>query len=93
VALMAVALMAVAGCGSPAPGRFHPGGGASGAGDATPVPSVSSVPFPASVQFSFETPLPADAGQAAVVVTDEDYQLAYYPAIYSLGTDQRRASS
>jgi hypothetical protein len=90
VGLAAVALLAAAGCGSTAPGTFHPGAGtASAAGDGTPAPAVSSVPFPSSVHFNFETPLPADAGQASVVVTDEDYQLAYYYAIYSLGQDQR----
>jgi hypothetical protein len=90
--LAAVALLAGAGCGSTTPGTFRPAGSpASAAGNATPAPAVSSVPFPASVHFDFETPLPADAGQARVVVTDEDYQLAYYYAIYSLGQDQRFA--
>jgi hypothetical protein len=68
-------------------GSFAPGGGASVAAASPTAASTTSAlvhfPFPADVHFEFQTPLPADPQEAAAVVTDDDYQLAYFYAIYS----------
>jgi hypothetical protein len=68
-------------------GSFQPGGGASAAAASPTAASTTSgvvhFPFPADVHIEFQTPLPADQQQAAAVVADDDYELAYLYAIYS----------
>jgi hypothetical protein len=68
-------------------GSFAPGGGASVAAASPTAASTTSgvvhFPFPADVHIEFQTPLPADPQQAAAVVADDDYELAYLYAIYS----------
>jgi hypothetical protein len=44
------------------------------------------------VHIEFQTPLPADPQEASVVVTDENFQLAYYYSLYSEGGNQHFAS-
>jgi hypothetical protein len=71
-------------------GSFAPGGGSAAAPSPTAAASTSALAhfaFPADVHFNFQTPLPADPQQAAAVVADDDYQLAYFYAIYSDAKD------
>jgi hypothetical protein len=86
--------LGVTGCGaSSRAGTFVP------RGSAAPAPSSSGpagpglvhFPFPASVHIEFQTPPPASSPQRAVVLTDEDFQLAYYWSLYSEGGNQRFA--
>jgi hypothetical protein len=51
------------------------------------VASLAHFPFPASIHFQFQTPLPSDSREAAAVRADQDFQLAYYYAVYSDGKD------
>ena len=76
-------------CGSPAPPAFHP------AGTTTPAPSPSAslahFPFPPDVHIEFQSPLPTDPQQAAAVITDRNFQLAWYYALYTVGKQVRFA--
>lgn len=85
-AASALALLASA-CGSSAPQSFHPAGKISSA----PGPGASLVhfPFPPDIHIEFQTPLPSDPQQAAVVTTDRNFQLAFYYAQYTQGKDRR----
>lgn len=85
-AASALALLASA-CGSSAPQSFHPAGKISSA----PGPGASLVhfPFPPDIHIEFQTPLPSDPQQAAVVTTDRNFQLAFYYAQYTQGKDTR----
>jgi hypothetical protein len=88
-ALAAVALACLTACGTAAsPQTFRPAGGDPAAGQGGPGP-VAHFPFPADVHFDFATPLPPDPAQAAAVVADQNFQLAYYYGIYSQGRDRR----
>ena len=98
-ALTGVAVLATlagaAGCGSgghPA-ATFVPQGSAAAAPSASgpPTPGLVHFPFPASVHIDFQTPVPADQQQRSVVLTDENFQLAYYWSLYSEGGDQHFA--
>jgi len=89
-AVTATALAAAA-CGTTTAGQFHPAGSAPAAPSSSPAPTLASFPFPSNVHITFETPLPSDPKQAAAVITDEDFQLAYYYGLYSEGKDQRFA--
>jgi predicted small lipoprotein YifL len=75
------------GCGSSGPEAFHPAGKVSAAPDSNS--SLAKFPFPPDVHVEFQSPVPADPQQAAVVTTDRDFQLAFYYAQYSQGKDQR----
>lgn len=66
--------------GSEAPVSPQPSGSASG------VPPLASFKFGPGVHFDFG-PLPSDPRQAAAARVDEDFQLAYYYAIYSDARD------
>jgi hypothetical protein len=83
--------LALAACGTNATGQFHPAGSAPAAPTGSPAPTLASFPLPSSVHINFDTPLPLDPVQAKAVVTDEDFQLAYYYSLYSQGKDQRFA--
>jgi hypothetical protein len=87
--VLVVTVLAAASCGTTTAGQFHPAGSADAPSSpsATPTVTLATFPFPSSVHITFETPLPSDPKQAAAVTTDEDYQLAYYYAIYSAGKD------
>jgi hypothetical protein len=95
VALACCALIGVTACGSgkASVGTFVPKGSqAAGAGSsadaaASSVPPLARFPFPSDVHIEFQTPLPSDPQQAAAVRTDENFQLAYYYAVYSNGKD------
>jgi hypothetical protein len=98
-ALTGVAVLATlagaAGCGSgghPA-ATFVPQGSAAAAPSASgpATPGLVHFPFPASVHIDFQTPVPADQQQRSVVLTDENFQLAYYWSLYSEGGDQHFA--
>jgi hypothetical protein len=100
-ALICAALFGVAACGSGSgsPGTFVPKGSlgptptSQSSADASVAASgLARFPFPSSVHIEFQTPLPADQQDASVVVTDEDFQLAYYYSLYSEGGNQRFAS-
>lgn len=87
VALAAPLLLLSAACGSQRAGVFHPTGVLAAP---SPPPAARSagtpVPFPGKVTFSFG-PLPAGPAQAALVIRDRDFVLAYYDAIYTRGRD------
>jgi hypothetical protein len=94
-ALVCAALLGVAACGSSSgpSGTFVPKGSLgptsqSSADASVSIPGLVHFPFPASVHIVFETPLPADTQDASVVVTDENFQLAYYYSLYSEGGNQ-----
>lgn len=98
-ALVCGAVIGVAACGgsSGAPGTFVPKGSEapvsqSSADASVAVPALARFPFPSSVHIEFQTPLPADPQEASVVVTDENFQLAYYYSLYSEGGNQHFAS-
>jgi len=92
-ALACVAVTCLAACGSGAAPAFHPAGSALSSGHGQSAASVlHRFPFPADVHFQFDSPLPVDPAQAAVVITDENFQLAYYYGIYSQGKDHRYAA-
>jgi hypothetical protein len=94
-ALVCGAVISVAACGgsSGSVGTFVPKGSqdaGSRSGDTSVSSSVAPLahfPFPSSVHFQFQTPLPPDPQEAAAVRADEDFQLAYYYAVYSAGKD------
>ncbi len=88
-AIVPVALTCLVACGSAAP-VFHPAGEATAPGQIEPAQSLlARFPFPPDVHFEFASPLPSDPVRAAVVIADEDFQLAYYYGIYSQGKDHR----
>ena len=90
----AMALLAAAGCGTGGTARvFVPRGSPAAAPSASgpAPPGRVHFPFPASVHIDFQTPVPADQQQRSVVLTDENFQLAYYWSLYSEGGDQRFA--
>ena len=90
----AMALLAAAGCGTGGTARvFVPRGSPAAAPSASgpAPPGRVHFPFPASVHIDFQTPLPADQQQRSVMVTDENFQLAYYWSLYSQGGDQHFA--
>jgi hypothetical protein len=89
-AVAAVALTCLAACGAATSQAFHPAGGDLTAGPGQPTATaLAKFPFPADVHFDFTSPLPSDRAQAGAVVADENFQLAYYYAIYSQGKDHR----
>src|ERR1700761_9746191 len=98
-ALTGVAVLATlagaAGCGSGGPpaAPFVPQRSAAAAPSASgpPTPGLVHFPFPASVHIDFQTQVPADQQQRSVVLTDENFQLAYYWSLYSEGGDQHFA--
>ena len=94
-ALLCGALLGVTACGASDPaGTFVPKGSlapVSSAGVTAGVPGLAHFPFPPSVHIDFQTPLPADPQDASVVVTDENFQLAYYYSLYSEGGNQHFA--
>lgn len=97
-ALACVALLGIAACGSSSGpvGTFVPKGSQapgsqSSANTSAVVPGLAHFPFPPSVHIEFQTPLPADPQEASVVVTDENFQLAYYYSLYSEGGNQHFA--
>ena len=97
-ALACAALAGVAGCGtsSSSVGTFVPKGsqapGAQSSADTSvAVPGLAHFPFPPTVRVEFQTPLPTDPQDASVVVTDENFQQAYYYSLYSEGGNQHFA--
>ena len=92
-ALLVVSVTCVAACGTAAPPTFHPAGATlPSAHGQSANQGLARFPFPADVRFEFDSPLPADPVQAAAVTADENFQLAYYYAIYSQGRDHRYGS-
>ncbi len=85
----AVALTCLAACGTAAPQAFHPAGGDLTAAPNPVATAPAQFPFPPDVHFGFTSPLPPDPTQAGAVLADENFQLAYYYAIYSQGKDHR----
>jgi hypothetical protein len=91
----AVVLTLLAACGTAAPAAqaFHPAGSdPTGASGRPAAAAPAQFPFPADVHFGFTSPLPPDPAQAGAVLADENFQLAYYYAIYSQGKDHRYAA-
>jgi hypothetical protein len=88
-------LLATAGCGGGGGGRpaaqFTPGGPASPsqavAASPSPSPSVGNggFAFPASVQLTFDTPLPAKGVRRAVMAGYQEYVRSFWYAIYTNG--------
>jgi hypothetical protein len=91
--VMLAGVTACASSSSPA-GTFQPEGGTTTPASANPaaVVAISRFPFPAGIHIEFQTPLPADPQQARAAASYEDYQLAYYYAIYSQGGNARYLS-
>ena len=88
-ALAAVAVIALAGCGSSQPPPFNPSGQAS-ATAATPVVqsapgAVTMPPFGKNAHVLMTSWRPENASLAQAVVTDKDYELAYLYAEYTGG--------
>jgi hypothetical protein len=93
-ALAGAALLAAAGCGtSGRAGTFVPQGSAAATPSVTgpTTPGLVHFPFPASVHIEFQTAAPADQQERSVVLTDENFQLAYYWSLYSEGGNQHFA--
>lgn len=96
-ALTCAALFGVAACGSGGhPGTFVPQGSGpptsqSNANATATVPGLVHFPFPSSVRIEFQTPPSGDTQEESVVITDEDFQLAYYYSLYSEGGNQHFA--
>jgi hypothetical protein len=90
-AVAGAALTFLAACGTAASPAFHPAGEAPAvAGRSEPgQPGLLRFPFPSDIHFEFDSPLPSSPPQAAAVIADENFQLAYYYGIYSQGTDLR----
>jgi len=89
LALAAVAVIALAGCGSSQPPPFNPSGQTSAA---APTPVVQSVPgavtmppFGKNAHVVMTSWRPENASLAQAVVTDKDYELAYLYAEYTGG--------
>jgi hypothetical protein len=92
MAVAAAALTFLAACGTATTQAFHPAGGDLTGASSQPVATApAQFPFPADVHFDFTSPLPSDPAQAGAVLADENFQLAYYYAIYSQGKDLRYA--
>jgi hypothetical protein len=91
-AIAAVALTCLAACGTAAPQAFHPAGGDLTAAPGPAATAPARFPFPADVHFVFTSPLPSGPAAASAVLADENFQLAYYYAIYSQGKDRRYAA-
>jgi len=91
VAACAVACAAacLAACGTATSQAFHPAGDLTAGPGQPAVTAPARFPFPADVHFDFTSPLPSDRAQAGAVLADENFQLAYYYAIYSQGSDHR----
>jgi len=88
-ALAAVAVIALAGCGSSQPPPFNPSGQTS-ATAATPVVqsapgAVTMPPFGKNAHVLMTSWRPENASLAQAVVTDKDYELAYLYAEYTGG--------
>jgi hypothetical protein len=83
--LVAACLLSAAACGSTTAATFRPAGPSAPAATsaASAAPGLQAFPLPASLRVEFDTPVPADQVQAAIVVADENYELAFY---YSLST-------
>src|SRR5579875_717468 len=96
-ALACAALFGVTACGSGGhPQTFVPGGSEpptaqSTANATSAVPGLVHFPFPSSVHIEFQTPLPTDPQDESVVITDENFQSAYYYSLYSEGGNQHFA--
>jgi hypothetical protein len=90
--LLGVCLLAVAACGSTKAGTFRPAGQIASAAPAGPAqasaPGLAKFPFPASMQIVFDTALPANQVQEAIMVADENYQLAFYYSLSTGGKDR-----
>ena len=90
LACLVLACLAVAGCGSPPPPAFNPGGPASTA-PATPMAqssgpgSVIMPPFGKNAHVIITPWRPKNASLASAVLTDKDYELAYLYAEYTGG--------
>ena len=89
--LLSACLLAIAACGSTKAATFRPEGKIATA--APPAaqesePGLQKFPWPASLQVVFDTPLPADQAQAAIMVADENYQLAFYYSLSTGGKDR-----
>jgi hypothetical protein len=89
--LAAIGSACLAGCSTGRAPVFHPAGVAlsassppsvAGSGPAaTYPPGVHRFPLPASLRVVFDSPLPSGKTAAAIVVADENYQLAFYSAM------------
>ncbi|MBV9383923.1 MAG: hypothetical protein JOY82_15955 [Streptosporangiaceae bacterium] len=94
-AAMLAGMTACASSSTPA-GGFQPAGGPATPASA-PAYSAAEVatahfPFPSGIHIDFQTPLPSGLQPARAAVTYENYQLAYYYAIYSRGESKRYLS-
>ena len=92
VALAWLSLAWLAACGNAKAPTFHPAGALPSAHGQAANQGLVRFPFPSDVRFEFDSALPSDPVQAAAVIADENFQLAYYYAIYSQGTDHRYGS-
>jgi hypothetical protein len=83
--LLAACLLSAAACGSTKAAAFRPAGHPTAAAPAAQpsAPGLQAFPLPSSLRVEFDTAVPADQAQAAIMVADENYQLAFY---YSLST-------
>jgi hypothetical protein len=83
--LLAACLLSAVACGSTKAETFRPAGPSAAAAPAAQpsAPGLQAFPLPSSLRVEFDTPVPADQAQAAIMVADENYQLAFY---YSLST-------
>jgi hypothetical protein len=86
----------LAGCGSPAPGTFHPSGrtaSAAGAGHAGPSRNgLAWPPFGANVHIVMPGWRPADASEIPAVIAAQDFLLAFLYAEYRGNQDDRWTS-
>jgi len=96
--LAGILLAALAGCGSPKPGTFHPAGTALSGNTlrpASPDPGAGGLtwpPFSSDVHIVMPSRLPGTARQNQAVITAKDFLLAFLYAQYKGGRDQRWTS-
>jgi hypothetical protein len=89
--LIGACLIGATACGSTTAATFRPAGKIATGAPAEAQesgPRLQKFPLPASLQVEFDTPLPADQAQAAIMVADENYQLAFYYSLSTGGKDR-----
>jgi hypothetical protein len=89
--LIVTCLLSAVACGSTRAATFRPEGKIATATPALaqgPAPGLRTFPLPASLRVAFDTPLPADRARAAIMVADENYQLAFYFSLSTSGKDR-----
>lgn len=89
--LVSAGLLGAVACGSGTAATFRPAGKIATSAPAPAqagAPGLQAFPLPPSLRVVLDTPLPADQAQAAIMVADENYQLAFYYSLSTGGKDR-----